>query len=457
MVFNSTTFLVFFAVFLVLFALCRKSLSASNVLILAGSYIFYGWWDVRFLGLLVLTSLMDFAVAVALEKMRTPRGRRGLLLVSICLNLAVLGAFKYYDFFSDSFQQFATNLGFYVDFGTLKVVLPVGISFYTFQSMSYVIDVYRGHLPACRNVVAFLSYISFFPQLVAGPIERAPHLLPQFLTERVIRTDHILDGAWLMIRGFFKKVVIADNLDSTVGLVFNFSGQATAPLALLGAFAFGFQIYCDFSGYSDLARGTAKWLGFDLMVNFDRPYFSRSIGEFWRRWHISLSTWIRDYIYFPLGGNRCTPSRNAANLMATMMLAGLWHGAALNFVLWGMWHGMALIVGRTLGRFGMVVNWVWMWGAVLYGWILFRARDMTQVYNLTAAFTDWSTPFWFKHALTVLALFCLPVLLLEWIESAIATTELRRRRLVQWASAPLLLAIIFYWERRDIPFIYFQF
>lgn len=457
MVFNSTTFLIFFGLFLVAYWVCRNHLGWRNGLILFASYIFYGWWDFHYLGLLAATSLVDFGVALGLEKMPTERSRRALLLVSVCLNLGVLGVFKYYDFFSDSFRQFAANLGMHADIGTLKVVLPVGISFYTFQSMSYVMDVYRRELPACRNVVAFLAYISFFPQLVAGPIERAAHLLPQFFTRRMVTTEQVLEGAWLMVRGFFKKVVVADNLDSTVGLVFNFSHQATGPLTLLGALAFGLQVYCDFSGYSDIARGAAKWLGFELMTNFDRPYFARSIGEFWKRWHVSLSTWIRDYIYIPLGGNRRSPSRNAANVMATMMLAGLWHGAALNFLLWGIWHGAALLIGRSIERLGRVASSVWMWIAVLYGWVLFRVRDLSELFNLTAGFSNWTAPFWFKDAVIVLVIFAGPILILEAIENRLAAKLNSRLAFARWLCAPMLLATILYWERRSVPFIYFQF
>lgn len=453
MLFNSTTFLIFFTVFLFLYYFCRNHLKARNILILVGSYVFYGWWDVRFLGLLVATSLVDFYVGRALHQARREKTRKWILAISIGANLVVLGIFKYYDFFALSFSEFMENLGLNVRMNTLQLILPVGISFYTFQSMSYAIDIYRRHLPPSPDVVAFLAYVAFFPQLVAGPIERATHLLPQFQKTSEITTQDIIQGLWLIVRGFFKKVVIADNLDALVGLVFNFTSQATGPLALLGALAFGLQVYCDFSGYSDIARGAAKWLGFDLMVNFKLPYFSRSISDFWRRWHISLSTWIRDYLYLPLGGNRCSSTRNAANVLATMLLAGLWHGAHINFALWGIWHGAALLIGRGIARFGALTERVWMWIAVLYGWMLFRARDTSQIYNLNMAFGDWTAPFWFGDAVLYLVVFCLPLILLEFLEErGVETIWIPR-----FALGPFVLAVFFYWERKTTPFIYFQF
>jgi alginate O-acetyltransferase complex protein AlgI len=453
MLFNSTTFLIFFGIFLVAYFFVRNHLAARNWLILVASYTFYGWWDVRFLGLLVGTSIVDFFVGKALHQASGELKRKWILGLSMAANLSVLGVFKYYDFFAVSFSQLMENLGFHANLTTMRLILPVGISFYTFQSMSYAIDIYRRQLIPSRDPVAFLSYVAFFPQLVAGPIERARHLLPQFERILEINTSDVVEGLWLIIRGFFKKVVIADNLDPVVALVFNFTGQTSGPVAIFGALAFGLQIYGDFSGYSDIARGTARWLGFDLMVNFNRPYFARSIADFWRRWHISLSTWIRDYLYYPLGGNRCTPSRNVANVLVTMLLAGLWHGAAINFLLWGLWHGLALVIGRGLSRFGTILERTWMWVAVLYGWLLFRARDVSEIYNLTVSFRDWSVPLWFGQALLYLGIFTLPLLLLEILEER-GKTSVWIPRL---AMGPLALAALFYWERKVTPFIYFQF
>ena len=364
MLFNSGVFLQFFAAFVLLYWLARNSLPLRNWLILGASYLFYGWWSpdkaeaiptnallatlwhCRFLAILVATSLLDFSIALGLDKLATPRSRKWLLSASIAANLGVLGFFKYHDFFALSFSSLLSSLGIPLQARTLGLILPVGISFYTFQSMSYTIDVYRRELPATRNLVNFLAYVSFFPQLVAGPIERARHLLPQFAQTRVITLPMLEEGVWLMLWGMFKKVVLADNFAPLAEMVFG-SSHFTSATVVLGTLAFGLQIYCDFSGYSDIARGTARVLGFDIMWNFNLPYSVASLREFWQRWHISLSTWLRDYLYIPLGGNRFGTTRTYLNLIITMLLGGLWHGAAWNFVLWGLWHGAGLALTRA--------------------------------------------------------------------------------------------------------------
>ena len=349
MLFNSGIFLQFFAAFLLLYHLCRERLNARNALIVAASYFFYGWWDARFVTLLFLTSLVDYVAGRRVEDASTQGGRRLWLAVSVAANLGVLGFFKYCNFFAASFATLLGALGLRADPWTLNLILPVGISFYTFQSMSYTLDVYRRQIPATRDLLGFLAYVSFFPQLVAGPIERARHLLPQFATERVITATHLREGLWLILWGFFKKVVVADNLAPLVEMVYG-GPIASGPAIALGTLAFAFQIYGDFSGYSDIARGLARVLGFDLMVNFNHPYLAGSPREFWRRWHISLSTWLRDYLYISLGGNRRGPWRTRLNLMLTMLLGGLWHGAAWHFVWWGAWHGLGLVLTRGRGR-----------------------------------------------------------------------------------------------------------
>lgn len=347
MLFNSGVFLKFFAAFLLLYWLVRHDLRARNWLIVLASYLFYGWWDYRFLSLILISSVMDYGVGLALQGAERPRARQAWLVVSLAGNLAILGFFKYYDFFVSSGAALLAQLGLPFHARTLGIILPVGVSFYTFQSISYVMDVYRRELPATRSLVQFLAYVSFFPQLVAGPIERAAHLLPQFAKTRAITPRMLEEGGWLMVLGLFKKVVLADNLAPLADMVYQnttFSGPAVA----LGTVAFAFQIYCDFSGYSDIARGTARVLGFDIMVNFNLPYAAANLREFWRRWHISLSTWLRDYLYIPLGGNRGGKARTCLNVFLTMLLGGLWHGAAWNFVLWGVWHGAGLVVQRVV-------------------------------------------------------------------------------------------------------------
>jgi D-alanyl-lipoteichoic acid acyltransferase DltB (MBOAT superfamily) len=348
MAFDTFVFLQFFVALLLLYWLVRRSLQARNLLIVAASYLFYGWWDYRFLALILFSSLLDFAVGLALEREAQPRRRKGWLLLSLTGNLGVLGFFKYYDFFVESFGALATKLGWPVEARTLNIILPVGISFYTFQTMSYALDVYRRQMPATRSLTNFLAYVSFFPQLVAGPIERAQHLLPQFERTRNLTRPMLEEGVWLILWGLFKKVALADNFAPLVEMAYE-QPAATAPVVVLGTIAFGLQIYCDFSGYSDIARGLARVLGFDIMVNFDVPYAAASLREFWRRWHISLSSWLRDYLYISLGGNRCGEGRTYLNLLLTMLLGGLWHGASWNFALWGLWHGLGLAVERRFG------------------------------------------------------------------------------------------------------------
>jgi D-alanyl-lipoteichoic acid acyltransferase DltB (MBOAT superfamily) len=384
MLFNSGIFLQFFAAFLLLYWLLRNNLRARNILIVLASYLFYGWWDYRFLALLVFSSVLDYFVGLGISRQTDLRRRKLWLACSVVANLTILGFFKYFDFFILSFAALMKELNIAVSVHTLGIILPVGISFYTFQAMSYTIDVYRREIPATRSLINFLAYVSFFPQLVAGPIERAHHLLPQFDRTLSITRPMLLEGIWLMLWGMFKKVFIADNLDPLVAMVYG-SGSYSAPVVLLATIAFAFQIYCDFSGYSDIARGTARVLGFDIMFNFKLPYAAVSIREFWRRWHISLSTWLRDYLYISLGGNRAGKARTYANLWITMVLGGLWHGAAWNFVSWGMWHAVGLMLNRAFGdrtaglrpaaRTTSFFSWLVTMSFVLYGWLLFRARS----------------------------------------------------------------------------------
>jgi D-alanyl-lipoteichoic acid acyltransferase DltB (MBOAT superfamily) len=469
MLFNSGVFLQFFAAFLLLYWLVRSHLHARNILIVLASYLFYGWWDWRFLSLLIFTSLVDFAVGVGLDRSKTPRRRRGLLVISVGVNLGVLGFFKYYGFFVESFAALLEQIGVPFHPQTLSIVLPVGISFYTFQSMSYAIDVYRRQIPATHSLLNFLAYVSFFPQLVAGPIERAAHLLPQFERSQSITRPMLEEGVWLILWGLFKKVVLADNLAPLVELVYQGSAWS-GPTVILGTLAFAFQIYCDFSGYSDIARGAARVLGFDIMFNFNLPYAASDLRDFWRRWHISLSTWLRDYLYISLGGNRRGPARTYANLLVTMLLGGLWHGAAWNFVLWGAWHGVGLAAHRAASgsqsppvphrpwRRGLI--WMLTMLFVGYGWLLFRARSFEQIAAMTWALGDFSTPVWLGSYLINLFAFTVPLIAMEiwmrWKEDRLVPLTLP-----PWARAALqgalLAAIVLFWEKEHVPFIYFQF
>jgi alginate O-acetyltransferase complex protein AlgI len=489
MLFSSTVFLKYFAAFVLLYWLARNSLRARNLLIVAASLLFYAWWSppgrsrdfaddftgsllaalwqCRFLGLLLLTALVDFSVGLGLQQLQTHHARRALLALSIVTNLAVLGFFKYYDFFITSTAAVLQELGVAADLKTLGIILPVGISFYTFQSMSYAIDVYRREIPATRSLVNFLAYVAFFPQLVAGPIERARHLLPQFEQTRIISRAMLEEGVWLMLWGMFKKVALADNFAPLVDIAYG-QTQCSAPVVILGTVAFALQIYCDFSGYSDIARGTARVLGFDIMWNFNLPYFATSVREFWRRWHISLSTWLRDYLYISLGGNRQGEARTYFNLLVTMLLGGLWHGAAWHFVLFGAWHGLGLAAERlfspmvksnttTLRR---LLGWIGTVAFVLYGWLLFRAESWTQVRDMTTALADWSPTPWLGSFAINLVVFATPLILMETTQAR-AKDLLVALRLPSWAKGllqgALLVGILLFWQKEKVPFIYFQF
>lgn len=336
MVFNSIDFAVFLPlVFFLYWFVFRGSLKAQNMLLLIASYVFYGWWDWRFLSLIFFSTLVDFLVGRQLGISVRPIKRKVLLWVSISVNLGLLGFFKYYNFFVDNFVTAFSFFGSPISSYHLSLILPVGISFYTFQTLSYTIDIYRKQLLPTANFIAFSTFVSFFPQLVAGPIERASHLLPQFYTPRTFDSEKVKDGLYLIIWGLFKKVVIADSCAQYVNDIFgNYQGYSSSTL-FLGAIYFAFQIYGDFSGYSDIAIGTARLFGFRLMKNFNYPYFSRNMGEFWRRWHISLSTWFRDYVYIPLGGSRGNKWLQLRNVIIIFLLSGFWHGANWTFIVWG--------------------------------------------------------------------------------------------------------------------------
>lgn len=482
MLFNSAAFLQFFTAFLLIYFVVRNRLEFRNRLIVAASYLFYGWWDYRFLSLLLISSLLDFYVGLNLERCRQERRRKFLLFLSIAGNLSILGFFKYFDFFALSLTEAFSRLGIAMSIETLGFILPVGISFYTFQSMSYTIDVYRREMKPTHRLVEFLAYVSFFPQLVAGPIERARRLLPQFSKSLTITTSMVEEGLWLCVWGLYKKVALADNLAPLVEMAYA-DGMESGPIVVLGTIAFGFQIYCDFSGYSDIARGVAKMLGFELMVNFNLPYTAVNLREFWQRWHISLSSWLRDYLYVSLGGNRRGPVRTLINLCVTMVLAGLWHGAAWNFVLWGAWHGVGLAVHRFWAKIiwrlgpddgesgtangnsirsvgGRIIAWGFTMGFVFYGWLLFRAGSLSHVTDLNRALTNLSFPFWAGSYCLNLVVFVFPVVAVQ-IWQMRAGCLLAPLRLSRWKRAllfaVLIIGTVFSWDKTNVPFIYFQF
>ncbi|MEM6331845.1 MAG: MBOAT family protein [Planctomycetota bacterium] len=360
MLFNSYEFFVFLGFFYAAFLVLRKCLTARNTLLLCASYVFYGWWDWRFLSLIALSTLVDYGVGLALRRrFEEDQPRRGwdraCLALSVSVNLGLLGVFKYYDFFVVSLVESAEAVGVSLDVAVLNIVLPVGISFYTFQTMSYTIDVFRRKAEPESNLLTFATYVAYFPQLVAGPIERASSLLPQFRRVLPLSLSSVQVGLYLILFGLFKKVVLADNAADIVNTVFTPDGGLASNVSgwetMIAIYAFAIQIYCDFSGYSDIARGLGKMMGIDIMVNFSMPYLARGPREFWRCWHISLSTWLRDYLYIPLGGNRRGPLRTYINLFTTMLLGGLWHGAAWTFVAWGALHGLYLAAYRLGEQF----------------------------------------------------------------------------------------------------------
>lgn len=394
MVFNSLVFLIFLAVVLLIYY--RLSFQGQKWLLLAASYFFYGWWDYRFVALLLISSVFDFYCGLWIDREQAPRRRKFVLACSLILNLGFLGVFKYYNFFADSLQRLFGALGFNPDFPSLNVLLPVGISFYTFLSMSYTIDVYRRQVAATRSLFDYLLYVCFFPHLVAGPIVHASYLLPQFRTPRVIVPKQVANGIWLILLGYVKKVVIADRLGHITQ--WGFYGE-TLPFhdmnAWLVVYAFAFQIYGDFSGYSDIARGLSKLMGYELVVNFKAPYLVANPAAFWKNWHISLSEWLRDYLYIPLGGNRGTAAKTYRNLMATMLLGGLWHGAGIAYILWGFYQGLLLSVHRWWGALRpgeakaaeppKTPHWFWRAvGVVLFfhlvciGWLFFFAGSLPK-------------------------------------------------------------------------------
>jgi D-alanyl-lipoteichoic acid acyltransferase DltB (MBOAT superfamily) len=396
MLFNTLTYFWFFCiVFTVYWFFLNKRYKLQNLFLLAASYCFYGWWDARFLILIFISSTADFFIGRAMQNQTITSKRKLLLAICLLFNLGILGFFKYYNFFIESFLAISKSLNVNLSVATLKIILPVGVSFYTFQSLSYTIDVYRNKIKPTKDYISFLAFVAFFPQLVAGPIERATHLLPQFLKERKFNIENVKSGFRFILWGLFKKMVIADRLAYFVDHVYNSSANYSGITLVAVAFMFGFQIYCDFSGYSDIAIGSARLLGFDLMQNFRFPYFSKSLQEFWRRWHISLSTWFRDYVYIPLGGNQVSKKRWIFNILITFTLSGLWHGAAATFVIWGFLHGVFLVVESYIKpeRSGKLRNWLGFaatFSFVNLALIFFRSKSLDQSLEIFSRLPDFN-------------------------------------------------------------------
>ena len=463
MLFNSSSFLIFFVVFISLyFTYGRNNIARRNLLIVVGSYIFYSFWDWRFTFLLFGSSFLDFKIGGLLQKEKVQNKRKKFVFLSIITNLGILFLFKYFNFFSDSLNILLLNLGADQFFPTAKVILPVGISFYTFQSLGYTIDVYRKKINCVNKLIPFLAYVSFFPQLVAGPIERSTNLMPQFFSESEINNEKIKLGFNLIILGLFKKIVIADNLSPLVDMVYSQTVNS-GPIILIATIAFGIQIYCDFSGYSDIARGIAYILGFKLMVNFNLPYFATTPKEFWRRWHISLSTWFRDYVYIPLGGNKSGKWKTIRNLLLTMGLAGIWHGAGWNFILWGLWHGLMLSIFvnfKPTNFISNILGWLLTIFIVFYGWLLFRCHSIEQIINFSLNFCSTDFPAWFGDYLIVFLIYGFVFIFLQ-VWKKITCELCPSANLNTFLNTTVLgfkiYLIVLFWDSKGTQFIYFQF
>lgn len=389
MLFNTSTFFVFLVLtFLFYWKAAQYSKKTSQLILLIASYIFYGWWDWRFLILIIVSSAADFTIGRVLFKIQKATSRKLLLLTSLIINLGILFFFKYFNFFIDSFQAL-TGIDAETSWSSINIILPVGISFYTFQTLSYTIDIYRRRIQPTQSALAFFTFVAFFPQLVAGPIERAKHLIPQFEQKTAFSYKQATSGLKLMLWGLFKKMVIADQLAKIVNIVYAQPEQYGSWTIILATFLFAYQIYCDFSGYSDIAIGTARLFGIELMTNFKTPYLSKSFREFWRRWHISLSTWFRDYVYIPLGGNRGNSVLWVRNIMITFIVSGLWHGANVTFLIWGALQGLLLVAERyllstnnPLNKFKQFFGWLTTYVVIGLSWLPFRAESFHHLQTL---------------------------------------------------------------------------
>jgi len=482
MLFNSLDFAIFLPiVFLLYWFVFKKSLKQQNFLIVIASYVFYGWWDWRFLSLILFSTLVDYAVGIALSREKQKTKRTLLLWTSIFVNLGFLGFFKYYNFFLDNFITAFSFFGTQFQAQSLQIILPVGISFYTFQTLSYTIDVYKKKLEPTQNFIAFAAFVSFFPQLVAGPIERASNLLPQFYSPRKFNYSKTTDGLRQILLGLFKKVVIADNCAIYANMIFNISADYSGSTLLIGALFFTFQIYGDFSGYSDIAIGTARLFGFNLKQNFNFPYFSRDIAEFWRRWHISLSTWFRDYLYIPLGGSRGSLWKVIRNIFIIFIVSGFWHGANWTFIVWGALNALYFLplliakknrthidhvaAGKLLPSLKELTFMGITFGLTVFAWIFFRAENITHAINYISEIASPSLFDFPRFALMKEALVTVFLILfflcIEWLgrekQHAFEKFGQHWKRAYRYAFYYCIIILILWFGGEEQEFIYFQF
>ncbi len=478
MLFNSFAFFIFFPIVLGLYWILP--FRAQNYMLLFASYFFYGYWDWRFLSLIAISTIVDYFTGLKIQQendsnsVDSQRKKKIWLTVSMCTNLGILGFFKYYNFFAESMTEALGGLGMTVDPLYLNIILPVGISFYTFQTMSYTIDIYRGEMKPTRQFWDFALYVSFFPQLVAGPIERAKALLPRILNKRTFCKAQFYEGLHLILLGLFKKVFVADNLAPYVDRVFR-AADPTGFEVLCGGWMFAFQVYCDFSGYSDIARGCAKCMGIELMINFNHPYVAGSPVERWQRWHISLSSWLRDYLYIPLGGSRGGKFKVYRNLALTMILGGLWHGAAWNFVLWGAWEGVMLVVHRLCKPFWdtrsffrdlvppivmRLFKMFLMFNLINVGLIIFRTKSIPHLWQL------WGNIFTLKGSadptlLLPLLWYALPLVTYEFAQYQLSKDKWEGiAKIPSWVRTAVYAVFVYliaFHGASAQSFIYFQF
>jgi alginate O-acetyltransferase complex protein AlgI len=478
MLFNSINFAIFLPIIFVLYWLANKdNIKLQNLLLLVASYFFYACWDWRFMFLLIFSTLLDYYTGIKINDSSSKKGKQFWLWLSIGINLGFLGIFKYYNFFTSSFVDGLSFLGIKANFSTLKVILPVGISFYTFHGLSYVIDIYKERIKPERKFIAYSVFVSFFPLLVAGPIERATHLLPQILKPRKFDYAIAVDGLRQILWGLFKKVVIADNCAVYSNEIFNNSPDHTGSSHLLGAVFFAFQIYCDFSGYSDIALGTARLFGMSLLRNFAFPYFSRDIAEFWRRWHISLSSWFKDYLYIPLGGSKGGMWMKVRNTFIIFIVSGFWHGANWTFIVWGFLNALFImpsiifntnrnnleIVAKSkfFPTFKELFQMILTFGLTLLAWIFFRADSVAKAIDYVKKIFSSSIIQQPNHVPKLLIVIVPIFVILEWIgreeQYAIAQFGNYWNRSIRWAFYFLIVAAILFLQGSNQTFIYFQF
>jgi D-alanyl-lipoteichoic acid acyltransferase DltB (MBOAT superfamily) len=487
MFFNSIDFAIFLPITFVLYwFVTNKNLRLQNFLIITASYIFYGWWDWRFLSLILFSTIIDYSIGISLSNQNNQRKRKILLYISILINLGFLGFFKYYNFFLDNFISAFSFFGTKINASSLNIILPIGISFYTFQTLSYTIDVYKKKLEPTKNFIAFSAFVSFFPQLVAGPIERATDLLPQFYIKRNFDYTKAVDGMRQILWGLFKKIVIADNCAQNANIIFNNSNDYSGSTLILGAVFFAFQIYGDFSGYSDIAIGTSRLFGFNLKQNFAFPYFSRDIAEFWRRWHISLSTWFRDYLYIPLGGSRGSNWNKIRNVFIIFIVSGFWHGSKWTFIVWGALNALyflpLLLLNKNRNNTNTIAEGKFLpsvkefflmlltFTLTVFAWIFFRAENIshatTYIYEMFFGLNDYinyyKTYRFIYNLGTPYIIVFLSFLIIEWIgreqKYALEKFGIKWKRYLRFTFYYLIIIIIFFFTlKKDLSFIYFQF